>query len=424
MPTESGIKAAAEPAIEPAIKPVVAPAIKPAIKPAGAPDIGACHVRANAARMSTTHRLAPWLTALPALLPSLLPIALLAMALPGCGSPNAPSVPTPSASTSPAPASTARPPAYVNSLGMRFMRIPAGEFMMGSDETAESLRRDFPFDDPRRYSDLADESPRHRVRITRAFLMGQHEVTVGQFRRFVEGSGHVPESIADGTGGYGYDAERATAPVLRGDAFAGRSTRYSWQDPGFAQSEDHPVVNVTWHDAQAMARWLSAREGRRYRLPTEAEWEYACRAGTTTRFHTGDDPKSLAGAANVFDASAAPLWQRWASQAAPFDDGQPFTSPVGRYAPNAWGLHDMHGNAWEWTSDYHGDTTYADPSPRVDPPGPAEGSVRVRRGGSWHTWPFYARCAFRNWNTESTRYPLVGFRLVLEDLPHDAPGTR
>ena len=311
----------------------------------------------------------------------------------------------------------ARPPvapAYVNSLGMAFVTIPAGEFLMGSDESVEALRRDFPFDDERRYTDLADETPRHRVRITRAFLMGQYEVTVGQFRRFIEASGHVPESVADGTGGYGYEATRATDPAHRGDAFAGRSPRYSWRDPGFAQGDDHPVANVTWNDAQAMAQWLSRQEGRRYRLPTEAEWEYACRAGTTTRFHSGDDPRSLAGVANVFDAAAAPLWPRWQTQAQPYNDGFAFTSPVGRFAPNAWGLHDMHGNVWEWTADFHDDTTYAAPAPRVDPTGPDNGHLRVRRGGSWHTWAFYARCSFRNWNTAATRYPLVGFRLVLE----------
>lgn len=304
--------------------------------------------------------------------------------------------------------------AHVNTLGMAFVPIPAGEFEMGSDEPAAALQRDFPFLDEARHADLADETPRHRVRITRAFLMGKHEVTVAQFRRFIEASGHVPESVADGTGGYGYDASRATDPNHRGDAFAGRSPRYSWRDPGFAQGDDHPVTNVTWNDAQAMARWLSAQEGRRYRLPTEAEWEYACRAGSTTRFHTGDAPATLAGSANLFDAAAAPLWPRWRDRAQPHDDGFAFTAPVGRFAPNAWGIHDMHGNVWEWTADLYGDTTYAATGPHVDPTGPADGHLRVRRGGSWHTWPFYARCAFRNWNTPGTRYPLVGFRLVLE----------
>ena len=302
---------------------------------------------------------------------------------------------------------------FTNTLGMPFARLPAGEFVMGNAEAVEALQRDFPFEADKRVADLADEGPPHRVRITRDFFMGRHEVTVAQFRAFVQASGHVPESIADGTGGYGYNAAFAQDLDRKGDAFDGRDVRYSWLNPGFAQGDDHPVVNVTFGDAQAMARWLSAKEGRRYRLPTEAEWEYACRAGGTTRFQSGDDPESLTRAGNLFDQDAARHWPKWAPQALKGRDGFDFTAPVGRFAPNAFGLFDLHGNAWEWTADYYGEDYYAK-SPVDDPQGPAEGNVRVRRGGSWHTWPVYARCSFRNWNTEATRYPLVGFRLVLE----------
>ncbi len=301
-----------------------------------------------------------------------------------------------------------------NSLGMAFVLVPAGHFTMGSEESAASLARDFPQLERERFALLADEAPAHEVRITRAFWLGRHEVTVAQFRRFVEASGHVPESIADGTGGYGFDPAHAASRAQRGDAFAGRDPRWSWQDPGFPQGDDHPVVNVSWRDAVAMAAWLSRTEGRRYRLPTEAEWEYACRAGTTTRYSSGDDPRTLATVANVFDLDAAADWPRWAAQALPRRDGWRFTAPVGSFAPNAFGLHDLHGNVWEWVADWHDDDYYAR-SPVDDPPGPADGTVRVRRGGSWHTWPFYARCSYRNWNAASTRYTLVGFRLLLEE---------
>lgn len=300
-----------------------------------------------------------------------------------------------------------------NSLGMQMVLIPAGEFMMGNDASMQSLARFFPQYEERRLRNLADEAPVHRVRITRSFYMSRHEVTVGQFRRFLRTSGHVPESIADGTGGYGYNREYDPASTLRGDAFEGRHPRYSWENPGFDQTEDHPVVNVTWHDAQALVRWLSKVEGRRYRLPTEAEWEYACRAGTRTHYHSGDDPASLGKAANVFDADAAANWPNWQQFALSVRDGYPFTSPVGQFEPNAFGLHDMHGNVWEWTADWHDETYYAH-SPLNDPPGPAKGEVKVRRGGSWHTWPLYARCAYRNWNSPDTRYTLVGIRLVME----------
>ncbi|MEF7614604.1 formylglycine-generating enzyme family protein [Aquincola sp. MAHUQ-54] len=304
-----------------------------------------------------------------------------------------------------------------NSIGMRFVRVPAGEFLMGSDEAPASLARSYPQLEPGRFERLDDERPVHRVRITRDFYLGQHELTVDQFRRFVEASGYVPESIADGSGGYGHNPAYDPAATARGDAFEGRLPRYSWRDPGFAQAGDHPVVNITWHDAQALARWLTQREGVAYRLPTEAEWEYACRAGTRTRYHAGDDPRVLLTVANVFDADALPhwtaRWPQWAAQALPGHDGHAFTAPVGRFAPNAFGLFDMHGNVWEWVADWHGDGYYA-VSPTDDPAGPDTGEVRVRRGGSWHSWPFYARCAFRNWNSPQTRYTLVGVRLLRE----------
>lgn len=308
-----------------------------------------------------------------------------------------------------------RPPPHVevNSLGMRFVRVPAGSFQMGHVETAEAWARDYPLYPPERFAKLSDEAPVHRVRITRAFYLGQHEVTVGQFRRFLERSGHVPESVRDGTGGYGFNAGYDPASTSRGDAFEGRDPRYSWANPGFAQGDDHPVLNVTWTDAVAMAAWLSRTEGRRYRLPTEAEWEYACRAGTDGRYPNGNDPLRLGEIANTFDASAAEHWPQWQPFALPGSDGFAFTAPVGRFAPNAWGLHDMLGNAWEWVSDWHGDDHYA-VSPTDDPQGPADGEVRVRRGGSWHSWALYARCGYRNWNTPSTRYALVGMRLLLE----------
>lgn len=310
-------------------------------------------------------------------------------------------------------AEPASPRIIQNSLGMKFVLLPAGEFMMGSDESPESLAKVYPQYGRERFLLLFDEAPVHKVRITRPFYMGQHEVTVGQFRRFLEASGYQPESEADGTGGYGYNAAYDPDKSARGDAFEGRDPKYSWRNPGFSQGDDHPVVNVTWNDAVALARWLSRREGKTYRLPTEAEWEYACRAGTRTRYHSGDDPESLAKVANVFDADAAPNWPRWEKFALNGHDGFAFTAPVGGFAANAFGLHDMHGNVWEWVLDFHEDDYYAR-SPVNDPQGPASGTVRVRRGGSWHTWAFYNRCAYRNWNAEDTRYTLVGMRLVRE----------
>jgi formylglycine-generating enzyme required for sulfatase activity len=298
-------------------------------------------------------------------------------------------------------------------LGMRLVLVPSGEFMMGSDESLQALASAYPQYGRERFLELADEAPVHKVRITRPFYLGQYEVTVGQFRRFVEASGYKPESEADGTGGYGYNPDYDPEKSERGDAFEGRNSKYSWRNPGFKQGEDHPVVNVTWNDAVAMSQWLSEKEGKIYRLPTEAEWEYAARAGTRTRYHSGNDPQSLLKVANIFAADTKMKWPQWKDYALAEGDGFEFTAPVGSFAPNVLGLYDMHGNVWEWCADWYGDNYYAE-SPDHDPPGPASGKVRVRRGGSWHTWPFYVRSSYRNWNSAEARYTLVGIRLLRE----------
>jgi formylglycine-generating enzyme required for sulfatase activity len=253
----------------------------------------------------------------------------------------------------------------------------------------------------------------HPVRISRAFFLGQHEVTVGQFRRFIEASGYVPESEADGTGGYGYNAAYDPDKSERGDAFEGRDPKYSWRNPGFPQGDQHPVLNVTWNDAVALGKWLSRQEGVTYRLPTEAEWEYACRAGSRTRYHNGNTPGGLQKIANTFDSDAAQNWPDWKQHATPGHDGYAFTAPVGSFSANAFGLYDMSGNAWEWVADWY-DENYYRKSPKADPAGPAAGNNKLRRGGSWHTWPIYTRCSYRNWNSRDTRYTLVGIRLLRE----------
>ena len=262
--------------------------------------------------------------------------------------------------------------------------------------------------------ELVDEAPVHKVRITRPFYLGQHEVTVGQFRRFVEASGYQPESEADGTGGYGYNPDYDPEKSERGDAFEGRNPKYSWRNPGFKQGDDHPVVNVTWNDAVAMSKWLSQKEGKKYRLPTEAEWEYAC-----PRRHQHALPQRRR--STILAEGREYLRRRYDEELAAVEramrlrghDGFKFTAPVGSFAPNALGLYDMHGNVWEWCADWYDDHYYAQ-SPVNDPLGPASGKVRVRRGGSWHTWSFYARSSYRNWNSPDTRYTLVGMRLLRE----------
>ena len=293
-----------------------------------------------------------------------------------------------------------------NSLGMQLTKIPAGRFQMGNHETDDVLRRDFAQYHPERISDLSDERPIHEVEITRAFLLGAHAVTRGQFRAFVEASGYRVEPERDGTGAWGYNPDITY--------FEGRDPKYSWKEPGFEQADDHPVVNVTWGDAVAFCQWLGAREGRTYRLPTEAQWEYACRAGTTTRFHSGDDVESLVTVANLYDRVTVEVFPEWKKYSISGSDGYAFTAPVGSFQPNGFGLYDMHGNVWEWCADWYDEFFYAK-SPPADPVcDDPDSETKVRRGGSWHSWPFYMRSSYRNFNTPETRYVLVGFRVACD----------
>jgi formylglycine-generating enzyme required for sulfatase activity len=280
------------------------------------------------------------------------------------------------------------PSLITNSLSMKFTRIKAGEFLMGSPDTDKDA--------------YDDEKPQHRVRITRPFYLGVHEVTRGQFRRFVDDSGYQTEAEKDGKGGWGWN-EAA-------NKFE-QAPRYTWRDPGFEQTDEHPVVNVSWNDAVAFAEWLGKKEGKTYRLPTEAEWEYACRAGTTTRYFPGDDAEALAEVGNVADATAREKYPDWKNTIAS-RDGFVYTSPVGHYPPNAWGLHDMHGNVREWCWDWCGGDFYK--SSRVDDPaGPFQAAYRVIRGGSWDCDPRYCRSAHRSRSAPDSRGYYLGFRLAL-----------
>jgi formylglycine-generating enzyme required for sulfatase activity len=148
----------------------------------------------------------------------------------------------------------------------------------------------------------------------------------------------------------------------------------TWDTRVFDQADDHPVVNVSWNDAVAFCKWLGARERANYRLPTEAEWEYACRAGTTTRFNCGDDPEKLVEVGNVADAAFRERLCKY-DVTIRANDGYVYTAPVGRFRPNAFGLYDMHGNARQWCSDLY-DVKYYQTSPTDDPVGPATARPR------------------------------------------------
>lgn len=265
--------------------------------------------------------------------------------------------PTISAGTSPlAP--------FQNRLGMNFVSIPAGSFTMGDN------------------AGVGDEKPEHLVQISRPFALQTTPVTVKQWKAFVDATGYTTTAEADGK------------VMIRGQSgwtywFPKRGL--SWRDPGFDQQEDHPVVCISWDDAQAFLHWLNQEDPERgYRLPTEAEWEYACRAGTKEPRY-GDVDK------------IAWYWTK------------PRTYPVGKKAPNSWGLFDMLGNAAQWCQDWYGGKYYQ-AKPTIDPQGPALGDLRVVRGGGWYLPSSKVRSGYRN-RTE-TYYFLndVGFRIAM-NLP-------
>jgi formylglycine-generating enzyme required for sulfatase activity len=288
------------------------------------------------------------------------------------------------------------PRTITNSIGMTLTLIPPGEFMMGSDATDTDAQDD-------EFLDKASgKKEKHRVRITRPFHLGVTEVTRGQFRRFVDDAGYRTEAEKDGKGGYGWNEEKKEFE---------QNPRYNWQNAGFEQTDDHPVVNVSWNDAQAFIAWLSRKEGQTYRLPTEAEWEYACRAGTTTRFACGDDPEGLAAVGNVADGTAKEKYPDWKGTIAA-RDGFVYTAPAGRYRSNAFGLFDMHGNVWEWCSDGYA-AGYYEQSPADDPTGSVGSQSRAIRGGGWYTDPRNCRSAFRFRYAQGDRYDYLGFRVAL-----------
>jgi sulfatase modifying factor 1 len=273
---------------------------------------------------------------------------------------------------------------WVPSLGMKFAWCPAGSFQMGS-----------PLSEVGRY----DNELQHTVRLSEGFWLGKTEVTRGQFSRFVSATGYRTEGERDGKGGLGVDSEGNFS----------QKPEYTWRNAGFSQTDDHPVVNVSWNDAVAFIEWLIRTEGKRFRLPTESEWEYACRAGTTSAYYNGNAPEGLTKVGNVGDATAKTRYPNWTGTLNA-SDGYVHTSPVGLFSPNVWNLHDMHGNVFEWCSDWYGDYSVGT---ATDPLGAASGSHRVVRGGSWYFQASFCRAALRDWDVPSFRYFYLGFRLLL-----------
>jgi formylglycine-generating enzyme required for sulfatase activity len=228
--------------------------------------------------------------------------------------------------------------------------------MMGSSSSAKQLAGKY----NRPEGHFTDEFPQHQVRISEGFWIGQTEVTQGQYKS-----------------------------VMNAQPWSGKL--------GVKESANDPAVYVSWDDAVEFCRKLSQQEGKTYRLPTEAEWEYACRPGTTTRLSFGDNHELLGDYAWFLGNTSAV--------------GEKYSQPVGKKKPNPWGLYDMHGDVWEWCSDWYAKDYYSN-SPSVDPKGPSSGDKRSLRGGSWGDDEGNLRCTVRYHGNPDHRVSVIGFRVV------------
>ena len=271
------------------------------------------------------------------------------------------------------------------------LRIKAGAFMMGSTE-AEAARENMD-------AMLAsDERPAHVVTVRREFVLAQFAVTRGEFAAFVNATGYEPLSGCN---------------VHHGEQWVFDKT-LSWRDPGFAQTDRHPVVCVDFEAAQHYVQWLSRKAGKAYRLPSEAEWEYSARAGTATARFWGDNRDEACRFANVsdFDWAEALEWDKARTDKVfQCHDGFAHTAPVGSFRPNAFGLHDMLGNVWQWNADCFHTTFHGAPK---DGSAWTSGDCRFRvvHGGSWYSTPYAVRAAHRCAMELDARYYHIGFRVA------------
>ncbi|MFT5465979.1 MAG: sulfatase modifying factor 1 [Verrucomicrobiales bacterium] len=322
------------------------------------------------------------------------------------------------------------------------IEIEAGRFLRGYDGRERQLNYAFPLMSTGQFYGNA-EFPAHWTWISKSFLLSKSEVTVAQFRKFVEESDYQTTAEKSKSGIVGWAPTSVDKPLYQSFDFE-QKPEFTWQNPGFEQTDDHPVVGVSWQDAQAFCAWLSKKENAVYRLPTEAEWELAARAGTSTHFSWGDEARNTihrhANVGNVelerYRAHAAERHWLLDLETEPADP-HVFTAPVASYEPNLFGLHDMGGNVWEWCQDYYLDTFYshwkrpdqfspdgiaADPINSSEPQTEAN-QFRVIRGGSWYTGPLQARPANRALYDEMDGAAYIGFR-VLREIPDAKPDSR
>ncbi|MCG8315321.1 MAG: formylglycine-generating enzyme family protein [Pseudomonadales bacterium] len=256
--------------------------------------------------------------------------------------------------------------------------IPEGSFMMGVERGVFS-------------------GPPYPVTLTQPFAMGQTPVTVGQFKAFVSSTGYKTDAERNSA-----DLEGCLTKQLKGD---------SWKNPGFEQTDAHPVVCISWNDAKSYVAWLSNKTGFNYRLPSESEWEYAASAGTNNKYGFGDDVKKACEYANVEDETIAGKLDRIPWFANKCNDGAMFTSPVASYKPNLFGLYDMYGNVLEWMEDC-GYYSYKEATNDSKPNYSSDCSYRSIRSSSWLSGPSNLEIRDRGRTEKDKRTFVHGFRVV------------
>lgn len=272
----------------------------------------------------------------------------------------------------------------------QMMPVPAGQFMMGAapgEEERENLSEPF----------RHRSQPQRLVKV-QPFTAGKFEVTRGEYRAFADATGHRSEGCFAWTGAaFELDARR------------------NWRNTGYGQDDTHPVVCVSWDDANTYTRWLSQKTGKPYRLLTEAEWEYAARAGARTARFWGDDASQICDYANGADQAAVaqlPAARLWDSAAC--HDRYAYTAPAGSYRANAFGLHDMLGNVGEWTQDCW-NANYNDAPADQQAWTAGDCTLRAVRGGAWDDAPVGLRTAYRVGSPTTIRLYSRGFRVAREN---------
>ncbi len=267
---------------------------------------------------------------------------------------------------------TGKKDSVLSGLGIKMVPVRGGTFLMGDI----------------RDKGIEKEEPVHSVTVN-SFDIASTEVTVGQFRKFTEETGYKTE------------AERGDQAwvVFKGEWM--KRPDVTWKNPYIPQTDTHPVVCVSWNDAQEFCAWLSKKTGQKIGLPNEAEWEYACRAGSETRYYTGNSENDL-DRAGWYWRNSGDTHLTGDYSLIKLNENHCGTHPVGTKPPNAWGLYDMTGNVWEWCTDTVDKDYYTSK--------PCEN--RVFRGGGWYEQAVFLRTAYRHWRRPSHSYWGLGFRIV------------